>query len=382
MRIAFLTTRFAPAIGGVEKYIAELAQAVRAKGHEATVITGAHRDGLLPKETIKGITVHRYAAHRAPWRARRSLRRLERVLRCADVINVSDVLMLERLYESIQPRKDTVICLTRHGMSFRWPVPHDEIQRARSASSLVDATIDDGCFIAKWLGVPGDAVVDQGLNPKADDLPRIPVPTTHHAVFVGRLSSDMGIEMYVEAIDLLRTRYHLDLPMSVFGAGPLEPRLRTLIEQRRLPVTIHRAATAAQNELYRASLAFVSGRMAIQEAMARRRPVIAACVNPLRFDYVVGEPFGPYVAAARSSGAIAENAAHLLNHPDRAAAQADRAFHHVRRLTWDRTAEAYLDLWKTTLARKQQPHMPDRKKDQNARVDHPPAHLTEASACS
>jgi hypothetical protein len=90
--------------------------------------------------------------------------------------------------------------------------------------------------------------------------------------------------------------------------------------------------------------------MAIQEAMARRRMVLAAYVDPLKRDYVASESFSPYLVAAANGTDLAERATYYIDHPDERAVLVQRAFEHSRQLTWTRTGEAYVRFWQERLA--------------------------------
>jgi glycosyltransferase involved in cell wall biosynthesis len=87
--------------------------------------------------------------------------------------------------------------------------------------------------------------------------------------------------------------------------------------------------------------------MAIHEALARRRPVIAAYTNPIRADYVRGESFSPFIATGGSGAELAAHAQRLLADPYLRGDVAERGWQHVRELSWEKTADAYLNLWLT-----------------------------------
>lgn len=353
MRITFVTQRYWPAVGGVEKYIHRLIQALQSMGHHVCVVTGAHDPQLPDRDVHEGVEIYRFPARRSPLRCWWRLLRYQPVFRDADVIHVSDTVMLEYFYRMaawLLPHKP--LFLTRHGMSYIHPVPALEKQRARRTLQLVDGVIHDGCFIEKWLGVPADCVPDQGLYPEADALTPVPEPPTNSAVFVGRLDADSGIRIYVEAVRALRAQHGLELSLDVYGDGLLRPELEAQAQHESLPIRFHGWQADAQERIVDGRFAFVAGRMAMQEAMARRRLVVAAYVDPLKRDYVCGEPFSPYLLAGGDPETIAALTARYARDHAARAALVERAYTHACTLSWRRTASEYLKLWQTAPRRK------------------------------
>jgi glycosyltransferase involved in cell wall biosynthesis len=346
LNVVFFTYRYWPAIGGVEKYVHELGKSLVGMGHRVAVVTGAHEPGLPRRETKDGLDIHRYPAYRSRVRCWLALQRLRPVFEAADVVHISDVLMVEYYHAMVAwTVRRRPIFLTRHGMSCRCPVPVEEKQRALRASRLVDGTIDDGNFIARWLGVPGDTVLDQGLRPSAADIEQTPEPAVDAAVFVGRLEWDSAVTKFIEAVAVLRRDYGIELPLEVYGDGSLRAELDQRVRRDNLPVRLHGFVEGAQDRYADAKFAFASGRLAIQEAMVRRRLVITTYVNDLRRDYVSGEPFSPYLEVGATPEAIADRVAHFIANPADRARRVQEAYDHVCTLSWDRTARGYLDLW-------------------------------------
>lgn len=346
MHIVFFVTRYWTAVGGVEKYIPELGKALVAMGHRVTVVAGAHKPGLAQHEMHEGINVIRFPAYRSRLRCWFHLVRHRRLFKEADVVHISDVLMVEYFQAMIgwtMPRRS--IFLTRHGLSYKCPVPVEEQRRAARAAAWVDGIMDDGEFIAKWLNVPSDTALEQGLCPLADAIDQVPEPPADSAVFVGRLEWDTGIQIYIDTIDVLRRKHGLHITLDVYGGGSMEEELRARVKRNDLPVTFHGFVEGAQRHLVDGCFAFVSGRLAIQEAMARHRLVVAAYVNDLKRDYVTGEPFSPYLLSAGSAEGVADHVAHYARDTRGRAHMVECAFEHARTLTWKRTAQGYLKMW-------------------------------------
>jgi glycosyltransferase involved in cell wall biosynthesis len=346
MKIVFVTYRYWPAVGGVEKYMHRLSRALIAKGHQVDLVCAAHKDGLPANEIHEGVRVHRFPAHRSPMRCWFDLM-LKRSLFCdADVIHISDTLVLEYFYRMLawtMPNKP--LFLTRHGMSYQYPVPEKEKARARRTLDLVDGIVHDGEFIEPMLGVKPDCVPNQGLYPEAADLAAIAEPLPDSATFVGRLEADSAIEIYVEAIHVLRRVHNLIIRLNVYGDGTLRAKLQRQAEENDLPITFHGWQPDAQERITDGCFAFIAGRMAIQESMARRRLVVAAYPDPLKDLYVNGEPFSPWLVSGGDAETIARHVAHYATHDDERRSLVGGGYKHACTLSWSKTADEYLKLW-------------------------------------
>jgi glycosyltransferase involved in cell wall biosynthesis len=185
------------------------------------------------------------------------------------------------------------------------------------------------------------------LRPAPKEIVQQAPPAAPSAIYVGRLERDTGVPLYLEAVRILRKRWNLSLPLHVYGDGALRAALADYATAHALSIAFHGAAADAQEQIGAHTLAFVSGRMTIHEALARRRPVIAAYVDPIRADYVRGESFSPFIATAGSGAEIAAHAARLIEDRSAWAEMTERGWQHVQALSWQRTAEAYVEFWST-----------------------------------
>jgi len=351
MNLLFFVHRFWPSIGGVEKYVGELAKALGTMGHEVTVVAGAHVAGLRERERYQGVRLYRFPAYRSPFRCRCWLWRHRHLFDAADVVQVSNTHMLEYLWCMLGPWLERgKLFLTRHGMSSGFPVPERNRARAQRSLDLCSGIAHDGAFIEKWLGVAPDLCPDQGLSPEADELALLPEPAPDSAVYVGRLEPDTGIRIYLDVVRELNRNYRQRFSLDVYGGGSLLADLRRHALDEGLPVRFHGPTPDAQERIADACFALLDGRMAIQEAMARRRVVLAGYVDPLKHDYVCGEPFSSYLTAAGDGAALARQVLYHIEHPQERALCVARAFQYARGLSWKRTAAAYLGLWRDRLA--------------------------------
>lgn len=352
MRILFFVHRYWPSVGGVEKYVHELGRALLETGHRVDVMAGAHKENLPRAQMHEGLRIHRFPALRSPSRCRAALWRSWPLFRSAEVISVSNTHMLEYFWRMFGPLADPrKVFLIRHGMGCIYPVPDAQKRRAQRSLGLTAGVVHDGRFIEKWLDVKPDLCPDQGLRPEADELAPVPEPAPTSAIYIGRLEPDTGIRIYVDAVRRLTREHHRTFALDVYGEGTLLPELRETVARESLPVRFWGRVPNAQRHIPDSCFAFLDGRMAVQEAMARRRLVLAAYVDPLKRDYVGTESFSPYLITVGSGAELAARAAHYIDHPHERAALVNRAFAHARTLRWNRTAQSYMGFWQERLAR-------------------------------
>jgi glycosyltransferase involved in cell wall biosynthesis len=350
MNVVLFVARYAPDVGGVQKYVHQLARALLALGHDVQVVTGATRPDQPERDEHEGVPVLRFPACRSPLRARWWLLRNADVLRRADVIQVSETYMLEYLWRMLGPLIDrSKVFLLRHGMSLIHPVPSWERRRAHRSLKLAAGFIHDGAFISRWLGVPADLCPDQGLSPPADEIEQVPEPPPTSAVFIGRLEPDTGIRTYVDAVPQLSARLGQPFTLHVHGRGSMEGELRDRVLREGLPVHFHGEAPDAQEHIASACFAFLDGRMAIQEAHARQRLVVAAYDNPLKRDYLCEERFSPHLIAVGSAAELVEQVLRMIAHPEESRSRVAAAFEHARSLSWERTASVIASFWRERL---------------------------------
>ncbi len=351
MKILFFVHRYWPSVGGVEKYVEQLSLSLQELGHSVRVVAGATEDGQPVHEVRDGIEIFRFPAYRSPIRCRWWFVRHQHLFGDADVISVSNTHMLEYFTRMLGPvvsrRK---VFLIRHGMACIHPVPESHIKRARRSSKGVAGVAHDGLFIENWLKVSPDICPNQGLSPSVDDLVSCPEPAPTSAVYVGRLEPDTGIRMYIDAVHQLVTKYQRPFHLDVYGDGSLRESLTAHVEALGIPVGFHGRVPHAQERFKDACFAFVDGRMAIQEAMGRRRLVCAGYVDPLKRDYICGESFSPYLLATDTADGIAQIVEDMISNPLKRQLIVDRAYVYARSLRWEITARSFLGMWESKLA--------------------------------
>jgi glycosyltransferase involved in cell wall biosynthesis len=299
LRIALVTRRYPPLIGGAEKVLSYLAPALAAEGAEVVVVTsqipgaGAppHEDEPLPD----GLRVVRLPTARVrfvgTWLYMRNLREWFR----RHPVDLAYVSMLKH---------DAYVAVGA-GKVLRFPV----VLRPEGAGATGDLawqawgrfgrSIGRRCrqadaFVAISPAVRAEleaAGYDRG---RIHDLPNgVPVPDAPwqprsgwreapHAAFVGRLAAEKGLDTLVNAWPTVRAAIPA-ATLTIIGEGPERPALAERIEQLSLLGAITLAGSLANPEsaLRAADLFVVPSReegmsIALLEAMALGMPLVAS----------------------------------------------------------------------------------------------------------
>lgn len=202
MKILFCSVPFRPAVGGIETVSEILAERFQTAGHEVTLAT----------RTACSVADHSsYRVVRRP----SALQMLQLVAR-ADVVFHNNI-SLRFAWPQLVVRRPWVVA------HHTW-IPRDGLAARLKRRVLRHAShIAVSKAVAQSLPVPC-AVVP---NPYADDvfMPVDGVQRTGELVFLGRLVSDKGVHILLDALALLARRGKR-VQLSVVGEGPEEPALR------------------------------------------------------------------------------------------------------------------------------------------------------------
>lgn len=230
MRILVYSPAFAPSVGGLESVVAMLAEGFTRAGHEVTVVTTT--PASEPDESP-------YRVVRRPGPLR-----LLGLVRSCDVFFQANV-SLKGLWPLLLVRRPWVVS---HHSWYRqgdgritW---RDRLKRRllhRAAASIA---------VSRSMAEDLDAPTLVIENPYRDDLfMRMPeVPRDRDLVFVGRLVSDKGCDLLLEALALLGGR-GVEASLTIVGDGPEEPALRRRAEAPDLAGRVELAGRRTGEEL-------------------------------------------------------------------------------------------------------------------------------------
>ncbi len=337
MRILQITPSFHPSIGGVETHVRHISERLSARGHEVTVLTHADNPS---EEALGSVRVHRLP--RTGWL--QAWRTSRKHIAAADIVQCHDSYSFLHFYLPscwLPPRRP--VFATFHGYE-GYPIPREAIQRRRFVSRRVKNALCMGEFICKWYQTPCYAVSYGAADPVTDPPP---LPDKPSALFLGRLADDTSLMLYLDALVALRDDYNQRIDLTVAGDGPLRPIAERYVEAQGLPVTFVGTVADPAPLLAQASIAFVSGYLAIWQALASQRLVFAVYDNDLKRDYLLGLPESDKVLTivSNSEDLAARLNAHLGD-PGLSEAVRLRGAELAANYTWDRVADLYLSMYR------------------------------------
>ena len=142
-----------------------------------------------------------------------------------------------------------------------------------------------------------------------------------------------GIDVYLKATELIRKNKELHL--TVYGDGPYTEQLKG-----QKGIIFKGYDLSAEKEIIKYEYAFVSRYLAILEALAAKRRVVAVYDNPVKKDYLTMTPFKDWIDICRDEEDVAKIVTEKTGNE-----AITKAYTWVSEQTWVRLAEVYLSLW-------------------------------------
>jgi glycogen(starch) synthase len=231
MKILLVTHFFHPSVGGIEQVSSILAHEFCAEGHPVTVVTTTpaanpnHLQSSTSSSSDPDPKLFRVLRRPSPLQ-------LFQAVKWADVVFHNNI-CLRFAWPLLTLRRPWVVAhhiwLTRVDGSIGW---RDQLKLSMIRFATNVAVSNQ---VADRLGVTSVVIG----NPYRDDTFRrdaTAIPD-RDLVFVGRLVSDKGVDILLEALDLLRKRGAI-VTASIVGEGPLRDDLKRMSNQFQLGTQI------------------------------------------------------------------------------------------------------------------------------------------------
>jgi len=213
MNILISSHAFAPSLGGIETVSALLAEEFVKIGDSVVVITQTADGPNLTKSAIPIV--------RAP-----SVSRLRRLTKWCDVFWHNN-LSLRTVWPALSLRKPLVV--THQGSYCRRPVGFEFALRTKHALANRVTGVAISEYVASFFR-PRPVVIP---NPYDADTFQAQVPSaarTHELLFLGRLVSEKGLDILLEALGRLWQR-QLRPQLTVVGSGPEQANMQDLAKR-------------------------------------------------------------------------------------------------------------------------------------------------------
>jgi len=365
MNILFLTPRESGTnLGGVERHVKLLTEELRKRGHKVRELA---LDEFIKETPCSARSLlFKLQAWQYLWNRRE-------LFRWADIVHVHDVFwwvmpflpLIKSFKESPchsarrhlkRAMTKTKVFVTFHGWEGRYPPTKSAVWQKRLAAWLSDGTIGVGDFYEKWYGVKPDRVVWGVVDPEIAKINKGPTfeykgrALTFQGrtlegrtiAFFGRLEEVNGIEIMLDAIRYIKVRPwctpRSDLFRCIFvGDGSYR-------EEAEKVGKVTGMLEEPWRYLVDAEVVIASSYLAILEAAAMGKRVIAVANNPLKRDYLEGHPLRKYF---RVVGSVEE----LIEETPRLGGESPlRAKLWALGQTSGKLVDVYEELWNSKLA--------------------------------
>lgn len=336
MKILFLTRKFWPSIGGVEKHVGEISQKLIARGHEVSVVSEG--DG---KEEINKVKIFRI-----PITVGEKLKKFQiwywlwknrGLIKESDLIHCHDVFFWYLPFCLLYPKKS--VFTTFHGWEGKYPIPLKTRIIRKMAEKLSRGTICVGDFIKKWYGTKANGVTYGGTNlvqklnsNKQKDYSKLKI------VYLGRLEEDTGLLIYLACLRILKNNFH-NLQVVFLGDGNLREKAEEHGEVKGFVQDI-------EQEIADCRFVFTSGYLSILQALIQRKPVFSVYANPVKEDYLKMAPFANCISIENDPVELASKVGYYINNFNEVKEMIDRAYAWAIKQTWERVVDDYLKLWR------------------------------------
>ncbi len=331
MKIIFLTRRFMPDRGGVEKHVYEISKILIKKGHQVTVITES------PGESNQFEDIKIRRMENLPHGRIRKFFIWFWIIRNKKIFEKADVVHAHDVYYQYFPLKLLFLSkksfVTFHGYE-TYPISKKAIIIRKLSEKMADGNIVVGEFMKKWYGVSPTYVIYGGVKLSKKYLKPVRI---NSAVFIGRLDEHTGILDYAKAIELIRNNYP-NFEFKIIGEGPYFRKLKKFKPAGFI--------NDPSKYLSRYNFAFVSRYLSILEAFSYKRLVFALYDNPVKKDYLEMTPFAKFIITADTSDKLARKVMYFQKNPKQAKKFIDGGYKWVKSQTWESVADIYLKLWR------------------------------------
>jgi glycosyltransferase involved in cell wall biosynthesis len=358
MTIIFLTRRFYPKIGGVEKHVLEISKRLVKKGHRVIVITEkSDKTYSMNKRSrslsarlegkIDGVEIHRIDSGKENWfkkfRIWSQLWRLRKLIVDAEIIHCHDVFFWYFPFRLLHPTKK--VYTTFHGYEGNKIPNNKAIFMHKLSEKLSKGNICVGGFLKKWYGTKPTFVtygaVDSNCN-KTENL-KFKITKNNRVIFLGRLEKETGILEYLKALNALNKK-SINLTLDVYGDGTLKKESINYSKDHNLNVSFNGFVSNASEYIKNYEYVFCSRYLGILEAMIFRKPIFSEYNNEIKKDYLLMSPFSDYISISKDAEEICRSVEDYMNR--RSKINTEKAYNWVKSETWEKMVDIYLKLWR------------------------------------
>ena len=239
--ILFATQNFLPSIGGTQRYVTGLADALAAHGHEIEVYCDtASREAAARTDSARNYPIRRFGGFRPIMRRRKARAVIDRIGQGAVMAVITDTW---KSLEHIPAQRLSHVCVfcLAHGSEFLVPPGGAKERRMMDCLAKADIVAANSRFTADLADplVRGNTevrVIWPGVDPPAG-ASRVYLPRNETAkprlLTIARLEPRKGVDAVLRALPSLAEEFS-QITYDVIGKGEDDARLRRLASHLRL----------------------------------------------------------------------------------------------------------------------------------------------------
>src|SRR6266480_6466621 len=348
MKILFSSYLFHPSVGGIESVSKVLAEKFAAAGNDVHVITQTPEAENAQRSTSNAQRRTEDGSYRITRKP--SIIELFRLLRWKDLFFQNNI-SLRSLIPALLLRKPTLVVHQTWLRSTRgeitWNNRIKKLLLSRVTNVAISKAVADGISGHSFvIGNPYDDAVFRLIPNLARDK---------NLVFVGRLVSDKGVDLLLQALKFLQND-GLAPDLTIVGSGPEEQNLRRLAAElglnRQVSFTGQQSGGALAQLLNRHRILVVPSRWAEPFGIVALEGIACGCIVVGSEKGGLKEAIGPCGVTFENENvrALADQLKLLLNEPDSQTNLRQHAGEHLAKFQSDAVAAAYLRLMRKMVA--------------------------------
>lgn len=357
--VVFLSRLYYPHVGGVEKHVEKLSDALVAKGYKVTIITEMYRKNLKTKELYRGVSIVRISVSKSEFFKKFSvwfnlLKYLPLLIK-ADVIHCHDVFFWMLPYRLVFPLKK--MYTTFHGYEGNSIPSWRAIFMHRVSAALSNGNLCIGSFYKKWYGTTASQTsygavellakksgIGYALekNVKKGNLNQ--TRKVFNILYIGRLVEEAGILVYLESLKQLNNKNTL-LRLFVLGNGVLLKFCEQFAKKNKINAHFEGFESNADKYISNFDVCFVSRYLSILEALAQAKPVFAVYNNEIKKDYLVKTPFSRFITISGSADDLTKELLNYRKNPAKYLKITNMGYEWAKTQTWEVMTKKYIRLW-------------------------------------
>lgn len=316
--VLFVANSLPPKMGGVERHLAQVAVALRKRGHTVEFFElGPTSEAIAEISSLRAtlasgrhdiVHAHDFTAAIISWAAFRTLRTHQR----------RPLFLTTHGYESFP-------------LKLRYVVAH------RFAHAVARGSIAIGAYIDKWYGTKSNVVLHGGVTAGSAFEPRTKVS------FVSRLAPDTNAIAVTRSFARL-AKSAKGKTFVIGGFGPDSNQIASLAHGA--DIDFLGAVVEPAKIFAESSCVVANSYLAILEALAAGAIVVAVADNALKADYLREMAAASGAVFVCSPNELETALAHALSlSDDELLRLRSRAAQYTARLSWDNVAGVYEGLW-------------------------------------